>query len=453
MGEVGRNEPCPCGSGRKYKKCCLEKDEAAWRVDERQRQVRATIVDRLLEFVDQPEFEQDHAAADEAFWADRLYDLHPADQRSLLTAPESSINYNAWFLFDFDLDEGRTAADLFREEQGGDLAPDELAFLDRVSGSFLSLYQVERVEPHVGLALLDLWTGARVFVEERLATEGAVQWDLLGARVVADESGRMLFEGGLYLYSLADKDAIIRHFRQRQRRFLKRVPGASDRLFFKRHGHEFNLVWLDYVVLRPPPQLRTADGEDLIFSRATFTVVDEPRVRAVLTGSSELEANEDGSFTWRKGAGEAGRWLGTWAIVSGRLRFEGWSRKQAVRAREWIEERASSAIRHRVTSYKASLFEGGPEPDRSVEETPAEAAQLVAEYLDRYYRGWIDEPVPALDGDTPRHAATLPAMRPRVVDLLEQMENLAARGRGRSATSDYDFGWMWTELGLNRTSR
>jgi hypothetical protein len=25
---VGRNDPCPCGSGRKYKLCCLEKDEA-----------------------------------------------------------------------------------------------------------------------------------------------------------------------------------------------------------------------------------------------------------------------------------------------------------------------------------------------------------------------------------------------------------------------------------------
>jgi uncharacterized protein YecA (UPF0149 family) len=21
--KVGRNDPCPCGSGRKYKKCCL----------------------------------------------------------------------------------------------------------------------------------------------------------------------------------------------------------------------------------------------------------------------------------------------------------------------------------------------------------------------------------------------------------------------------------------------
>lgn len=23
-GKVGRNEPCPCGSGKKFKKCCLE---------------------------------------------------------------------------------------------------------------------------------------------------------------------------------------------------------------------------------------------------------------------------------------------------------------------------------------------------------------------------------------------------------------------------------------------
>ena len=27
--QPGRNDLCPCGSGAKYKKCCLEKDEAA----------------------------------------------------------------------------------------------------------------------------------------------------------------------------------------------------------------------------------------------------------------------------------------------------------------------------------------------------------------------------------------------------------------------------------------
>jgi tetratricopeptide (TPR) repeat protein len=28
MAQVGRNQPCPCGSGKKYKRCCLAKDEA-----------------------------------------------------------------------------------------------------------------------------------------------------------------------------------------------------------------------------------------------------------------------------------------------------------------------------------------------------------------------------------------------------------------------------------------
>ena len=26
---VGRNDPCPCGSGKKYKKCCMPKDTAS----------------------------------------------------------------------------------------------------------------------------------------------------------------------------------------------------------------------------------------------------------------------------------------------------------------------------------------------------------------------------------------------------------------------------------------
>jgi tetratricopeptide (TPR) repeat protein len=29
MARPGRNDPCPCGSGKKYKRCCLDKDEAA----------------------------------------------------------------------------------------------------------------------------------------------------------------------------------------------------------------------------------------------------------------------------------------------------------------------------------------------------------------------------------------------------------------------------------------
>ncbi len=32
MTKIGRNAPCPCGSGRKYKRCCLPLHERAWAV-------------------------------------------------------------------------------------------------------------------------------------------------------------------------------------------------------------------------------------------------------------------------------------------------------------------------------------------------------------------------------------------------------------------------------------
>ena len=43
MAKVGRNDPCPCGSGKKYKKCCLEKDE------EQNREARGRVAKEALQ--------------------------------------------------------------------------------------------------------------------------------------------------------------------------------------------------------------------------------------------------------------------------------------------------------------------------------------------------------------------------------------------------------------------
>jgi tetratricopeptide (TPR) repeat protein len=47
MAKPGRNDPCPCGSGNKYKKCCLARDEAAER--EGLAEARARREDRAAE--------------------------------------------------------------------------------------------------------------------------------------------------------------------------------------------------------------------------------------------------------------------------------------------------------------------------------------------------------------------------------------------------------------------
>jgi hypothetical protein len=71
----------------------------------------------------------------------------------------------------------------------------------------------------------------------------------------------------------------------------------------------------------------------------------------------------------------------------------------------------------------------------------------MADFYATHYRKWVDEPVPALDGKTPREAAKLRTHAERVSLLIRELEGLyeGALKEGRPA---YDPSWLWTELGL-----
>ena len=86
-----------------------------------------------------------------------------------------------------------------------------------------------------------------------------------------------------------------------------------------------------------------------------------------------------------------------------------------------------------------------------VDEPPPGDTGAVRQLFDRYYRTWLDRPVPALGNRTPRAAARTKIWRVRLIEVLKQIENGAERASlaGRPA---YDFQWIWQELGLQRPS-
>ena len=93
---------------------------------------------------------------------------------------------------------------------------------------------------------------------------------------------------------------------------------------------------------------------------------------------------------------------------------------------------------------------------RHSRETPASsdippdvAAEVTAQFYDEHYRKWLDMPLPALRGRTPREAASMPTARAKLVSLLKAMENTSERER-REGRAAYDFAWMWGDLGLER---
>jgi hypothetical protein len=171
--KTGRNDPCPCGSGKKYKKCCLAKAEApepSSGVDEaaeERARIRQAAVRALSRFAARPEF---HEARDEAF---RMFAPgHAAgldgDEASL--EEDVEVKFAFFYMFDYLLPDGHTIVERFLAEPVQPLAVKQRRLLRRFAGARLRPYEVQEVRVDEGLRLRDLWTGDEIFVTERAGT-------------------------------------------------------------------------------------------------------------------------------------------------------------------------------------------------------------------------------------------------------------------------------------------
>jgi len=419
----------------------------AWTQDERQSALIA-----LARFAWRHEFDGDRAVAEDRFWGDALDLVPEAGRPEVLEQGEAF--FQDWFTIDFRLDSGHTMIELFLQREGRRLRSGELRYLERARLTHLRPYEVIAVRPDEGFDLLDLWARKRIPVKERLATRQVVKWNALAARVMIGPDGVPVLDGALYLYPARAKDDIVKEMRSLHRKFRRQVPG-DDADFFKRFGRLFFLWWIVHVVVASHPQILTVEGDELLFANAVFDVRDREALDRALGSHVDLNRQDDGSYAWFEpgGSAEFRRGLGAFVFKDKRLVLETMSKARAERGRAFLEGIAGDAVRYRTTrleSVERALERRSAQPARPAAEVPPEVqAGVISGYLERHYRGWVDEPLPALRGQTPREAARSKTGRPRLVALLKHMESLSARERldGRPA---YDFGWMWGELGLDR---
>jgi hypothetical protein len=92
------------------------------------------------------------------------------------------------------------------------------------------------------------------------------------------------------------------------------------------------------------------------------------------------------------------------------------------------------------------LMSEDDEPIAFAAELPPELQEAMDTHLTAHYRQTLDDPIPMLNGKTPRECAADPALRNDVIGWLKYMEN----SDKRSLQPSYDFTWMWDELNLER---
>jgi hypothetical protein len=134
-------------------------------------------------------------------------------------------------------------------------------------------------------------------------------------------------------------------------------------------------------------------------------------------------------------------------LTGARLVLEAMSRPRAERGRAMMEALAGAAAAYRATRFEGmsqaiSRRRDRPSRPASADFPPEIQAEVAGRFYEQHYRTWPDQPLPALDGRTPRWAATDKRLRPKLISLLKGFEGMAERQR-REGVPAYDFGWMW----------
>ena len=302
MIRVGRNDTCPCGSGLKFKKCCLNATRTvkSYLPGERDRALA-----KLVRFSERHEFKEAHKLALQLFWGDWLSQLPDEELERVMDSEPANIAYHSWFAYDWDLDEGRTLFDMFLEREVRDLSTGERNFLDGMRGSHLRLYEILAVKPDQGFELRDLWDDRRLYVQERSATRQLVTWDVIVGRIGPSGDGEIVFETLPYVFPAAVKDDLLKGLRKAHRVFTEEFGDGNIAAFFKRMAPVFHNLWLEHVALPPRPKLITGDGEPFVFAKVVFDLTDRQTAidswrngttislitaTAAMAGSNPLEA-------------------------------------------------------------------------------------------------------------------------------------------------------------------
>ncbi|HZH15722.1 MAG TPA: SEC-C metal-binding domain-containing protein [Archangium sp.] len=455
MRTPGRNEPCPCGSGQKYKRCCAGKDAAAAKplaapgapLHERDE----VLVRKMVRYAGD-RFGWDWLGeASEAFFEEPGF---------LPEYPETQL-FMPWAVHHWEVEE-RPVREWFLDEEGGTLPEVERAWLLSQRPVVLTVWEVLEVQEGVGLRVKDLLGGEEHFVHEVRGSQQLRPRHAVLGRLVEHE-GLAVFCGmdpqplppreADEMVQVARKELRVRGNRPVPRELLASEDTSLGLVLLWREVVD----WLKAKAERPL-ELTNTDGEPLVFVVDDYTLAPEARSRVLeaLGRLEGMEVEEDGEVFrctfLREGNAMHASWentiIGNAEVGADSLRLEANSVERADALRRRVEAACKGLVRHRSRekTEPSKMRQARPGQPLAARRTPSpEELEALREVKASHYAAWVDSKLPALKGKSPRQAVRTKAGRHQVDVLLKELEN---REAGLPVEERMDVSGLRRELGL-----
>jgi hypothetical protein len=461
----GRNDPCPCDSGRKYKQCCLA---AVGSVADERASTRAMVrAHRWLserfrgQLQDLMTYDLFAGLGDPVEIAEALDDCDQDVQEAVET-----FTFD-WFLCEFEFerhDHERRALDWVLDRRGPRLDPAERAWLEALRPAPLRLYEVSAVRPGEGLTLRDVIEPARgaLQVEERLGSRSLEVGDSFAARLV-EWDGHLEIATGVF--PLDPSDA-AKAFAQIQAELASmRFPPDDVEAAAVIVSDTLRAIYLEAMLFpRPPPQIvQRTSGEPVLLVEDDYAVTDPAAFAARLAAEPDVVFHA--GFGWSRLQDPEAEFTRSLSAVnlgetSDRVTLFHSTASAAEAGREWFLRAVGDLVEHlerREVDPMRALMEAPGDQAQRVRSAPAQRElppDVLAEVIDkvtrRHYANWCDEPIPLLDDRTPRDMVRNREGRERVRQLLRHYEASEARAAVADGRRPLDFDFLWHGLGLSR---
>lgn len=461
MATAGRNDLCPCGSGRKYKHCCLRAADADDAARTQLRTAEGVLVPALFSY-----------AADEfgakffkEAW-EEFFVWHDVPQ-NLDDCREFGTTFDPFFVFSFvpdsadpDLPDDWPTEPLalhFLHHEVESCPAFHRDFIEQACRSPASFFVVETTAPGRSVDLKDVLSGTRFHVLEQSASRTLQPGDLTYTRVVTAGGASIMLGAAPWIIPPAWHVHIID---LRDRLAARRLMTRGDLIDYDIEIRDQYHHIADALANPRLPQLRNTDGDPIEMTTLIYTLAASPseavdRLRPLATLGDEVHISDEafdqaGTLTaaelsWIKAGNRKNKsWdntiLGNLRVDGSRLTVEVNSARRRDRIAKEIAKRFGSTAtlietkvmdvakelesrrQHRSGRDAAALSQ------TDVERTPELQAQE-AEYLRKHWEAWVDTRVPALGNRTPRQAAKTARGRERLEALLSDFERSAKQSR------------------------
>ncbi len=456
--KIGRNDPCPCGSGKKYKNCCgfdqgqggfVQKPESWFPPSEQTGTLwdcYAEVIPIIAMYGDKiMRFEE---VGKELKKAVSEFEDHfrPGEEGGIM----DSI-YVSWMYFDHRFGKShKTVAERFLSDpMSAHLVEPGLTWIRHLSESCLTFHEILSYRSSSDVtSIKELGTGDTftvLHVNELLEITPAPGEVWFARRVGTPDQS--IFYTTPYIFEPETRAQFKRAVKIQEKDF-KRSPQAKNfppNRHFAESQKEKAHFWVWYICRGEMSQLSqddlptivTKDGENFVFTEIHFRIKDKARLKKRLSQLKSFEYDkQDDSWTWltarsRKYPDTPRSIIGRFRIKGNRFVAETNSKERAIRIRSKLKGHLRDLIAYEKTLFRDpyDFPELSPEEAKALEKESKElharpeVQEAMKKHLEHhYFVEWPKTKLPALGNLTPLQAAKRKNKRSQLIALINDFE-------------------------------